>query len=87
MAVHLSLGALDSSVATSPPSPFDRKTLNALSIVVAKAKRVVVVTGAGISCSSGIPVRFTHIAMPPMLIYVNLPPFRRIFDQATVSML
>ncbi|KAG8698872.1 hypothetical protein FRC08_005658 [Ceratobasidium sp. 394] len=32
-----------------------RKTLSALALAVAKAKRIVVVTGAGISCSSGIP--------------------------------
>ncbi|KAB5588901.1 Sirtuin 5 and-related class III sirtuin [Ceratobasidium theobromae] len=32
-----------------------RKTLNGLALAVAKAKRIVVVTGAGISCSSGIP--------------------------------
>lgn len=34
-----------------------RKTLSALSLAVAKSKRVVIVTGAGISCSCGIPVR------------------------------
>ncbi|KAF8598536.1 DHS-like NAD/FAD-binding domain-containing protein [Ceratobasidium sp. AG-I] len=32
-----------------------RKTLSALALAVAKARRIVVVTGAGISCSSGIP--------------------------------
>jgi len=32
-----------------------RRALGELSLQVAKAKRVVVVTGAGISCSSGIP--------------------------------
>lgn len=32
-----------------------RKTLSALSLAVAKSKRVVIVTGAGISCSCGIP--------------------------------
>ncbi|CAE6508237.1 unnamed protein product [Rhizoctonia solani] len=32
-----------------------RKTLHGLALAVAKAKRIVVVTGAGISCSSGIP--------------------------------
>ncbi|KAG8714988.1 hypothetical protein FRC09_017051 [Ceratobasidium sp. 395] len=32
-----------------------RKTLNSIALAVAKAKRIVVVTGAGISCSSGIP--------------------------------
>jgi hypothetical protein len=33
-----------------------RRALSQLSQVVAKSKRIVVVTGAGISCSSGIPV-------------------------------
>ncbi|CAE7138905.1 unnamed protein product [Rhizoctonia solani] len=32
-----------------------RKTLHGIALAVAKAKRIVVVTGAGISCSSGIP--------------------------------
>ncbi|TFK98950.1 DHS-like NAD/FAD-binding domain-containing protein [Pterulicium gracile] len=32
-----------------------RRTLSDLSLAVAKSKRIVVVTGAGISCSSGIP--------------------------------
>ena len=34
-----------------------RKQLSQLSLQVAKSKRILVVTGAGISCSSGIPVR------------------------------
>jgi NAD-dependent histone deacetylase SIR2 len=34
-----------------------RRALTDLSLAVAKSKRIVVVTGAGISCSSGIPVR------------------------------
>lgn len=36
-----------------------KKALSAISLTVAKARRVVVVTGAGISCSCGIPVRLT----------------------------
>ncbi|CAE6385707.1 unnamed protein product [Rhizoctonia solani] len=32
-----------------------RKTLHGIALAVAKARRIVVVTGAGISCSSGIP--------------------------------
>jgi hypothetical protein len=34
-----------------------RRALLNLSLAVAKSKRIVVVTGAGISCSCGIPVR------------------------------
>ncbi|CAE6398405.1 unnamed protein product [Rhizoctonia solani] len=43
---------------TSKPSAAEassRKTLHGIALAVAKAKRIVVVTGAGISCSSGIP--------------------------------
>lgn len=35
-----------------------RRTLSDLSLSVAKCRRIVVVTGAGISCSCGIPVSF-----------------------------
>ncbi|QRV93107.1 NAD-dependent histone deacetylase SIR2 [Ceratobasidium sp. AG-Ba] len=45
-------------LASAKPSAAEsssRKTLGALALAVAKAKRIVVVTGAGISCSSGIP--------------------------------
>ena len=34
-----------------------RRALEGISLAVAKSKRIVVVTGAGISCSCGIPVR------------------------------
>lgn len=34
--------------------------LSNLSVKVARAKKIVVVTGAGISCSSGIPVCLFH---------------------------
>lgn len=33
-----------------------RRTLSEISLAVAKSKKIVVVTGAGISCSCGIPV-------------------------------
>lgn len=33
-----------------------RRTLSDISLFIAKRKKVVVVTGAGISCSCGIPV-------------------------------
>ncbi|KAA1468027.1 DHS-like NAD/FAD-binding domain-containing protein, partial [Dentipellis sp. KUC8613] len=48
MVVRLDLEASTSDAAT-------RRTLSSLSLAVAKSKRVVVVTGAGISCSCGIP--------------------------------
>lgn len=35
-----------------------RRTLSEISLAIAKSKKIVVVTGAGISCSCGIPVRF-----------------------------
>ncbi|KZT30863.1 DHS-like NAD/FAD-binding domain-containing protein [Neolentinus lepideus HHB14362 ss-1] len=40
------------SLATDPSS---RRAFNAISLAVAKSKKIVVVTGAGISCSCGIP--------------------------------
>ncbi|KAH9954406.1 DHS-like NAD/FAD-binding domain-containing protein [Russula dissimulans] len=39
----------------SSSDPVARRTLTSLSLSVAKSKRIVVVTGAGISCSCGIP--------------------------------
>jgi NAD-dependent histone deacetylase SIR2 len=44
-------------LAASSSDPVARRTLASLSLSVAKSKRIVVVTGAGISCSCGIPVR------------------------------
>ena len=38
-----------------------RRTLSAISLSVAKGKRIVVVTGAGISCSCGIPVSVQYL--------------------------
>ena len=59
MPLHLELGALETvSTPLTPAHAASRKSLNALSLVVAKSKRAVVITGAGISCSSGIPVCF-----------------------------
>jgi hypothetical protein len=54
-------------LASAKPSAAEassRKTLNALALAVAKAKRIVVVTGAGISCSSGIPVSRLYFICP-----------------------
>lgn len=34
-----------------------RRALSEISLSIAKGKKIVVVTGAGISCSCGIPVR------------------------------
>lgn len=42
-------------------NPTTRRALAALSTSVAKSRRIVVVTGAGISCSSGIPVRYNSL--------------------------
>ena len=38
-----------------------RRTLSEISLAVAKGKKIVVVTGAGISCSCGIPVSRQYI--------------------------
>ncbi|KAI0296223.1 DHS-like NAD/FAD-binding domain-containing protein [Russula brevipes] len=42
-------------LAASSSDPATRRTLASLSLSVAKSKRIIVVTGAGISCSCGIP--------------------------------
>ena len=44
------------SLAGSSSDPTTRRALTNLSLGVAKSKKIVVVTGAGISCSCGIPV-------------------------------
>lgn len=41
-----------------------RRSLSDLSLSVAKSKKIVVVTGAGISCSCGIPVSFFCLFNP-----------------------
>ena len=38
-----------------------RRTLSDISLSVAKGKKIVVVTGAGISCSCGIPVSMQYL--------------------------
>jgi NAD-dependent histone deacetylase SIR2 len=48
-------------LAASFSDPATRRTLASLSLSVAKSKRIVVVTGAGISCSCGIPVILSAI--------------------------
>ncbi|EJU00021.1 DHS-like NAD/FAD-binding domain-containing protein [Dacryopinax primogenitus] len=53
MTVTLDLSTLSAS--TSPEDAPSRRILAAISLAVAKSKRIVVVTGAGISCSCGIP--------------------------------
>ncbi|KZT57871.1 DHS-like NAD/FAD-binding domain-containing protein [Calocera cornea HHB12733] len=53
MTVTLDLAHLIAS--TAPEDAPARRSLSALSLAVARARRVIVVTGAGISCSSGIP--------------------------------
>lgn len=49
MTVTVDLAALSADVHA-------RRTLSDISLSIAKGKRIVVVTGAGISCSCGIPV-------------------------------
>lgn len=40
-----------------------RRALSSISATVAKSKKAVVVTGAGISCSCGIPVSYIHLSV------------------------
>lgn len=55
-----------------------RRSLADLSLSVAKSKKIVVVTGAGISCSCGIPVRtlFFHSLILPT-VPLGFPLIRR----------
>ena len=50
--------------------PSQRRLLTDLSLAVVKCRRIVVVTGAGISCSCGIPVSSTSLLRAPHLIYL-----------------
>jgi NAD+-dependent protein deacetylase SIR2 len=52
--ITLDLAQLSES--TSPDDAPLRRTLTNISLLVAKSKKAVVVTGAGISCSCGVPV-------------------------------
>ena len=63
-------------LAASFSDPATRRTLASLSLSVAKSKRIVVVTGAGISCSCGIPVR----AIPSRRIYCCRMTYSRTQD-------
>jgi NAD+-dependent protein deacetylase SIR2 len=68
---------LDLAAASS--DPVARRTLASLSLSVAKSKRIVVVTGAGISCSCGIPVRCSNYAAVShscQIIYSRMQDFR-----------
>jgi len=47
-----------------------RRTLSDISLAVAKGKKIVVVTGAGISCSCGIPVRQNSVVMKEALLSI-----------------
>jgi NAD-dependent SIR2 family protein deacetylase len=57
-------------LAASSSDPVARRTLHSLSLSVAKSKRIVVVTGAGISCSCGIPVRWQSHAFASIGIVI-----------------
>lgn len=50
-----------------------RRALNDLSAAVVKKKKIVVVTGAGISCSCGIPVRSIFVE-PEQWLYADIYP-------------
>jgi NAD+-dependent protein deacetylase SIR2 len=66
-------------LAASSSDPHTRRTLSNLSLSVAKSKRIVIVTGAGISCSCGIPVRepsHTHSYASSQITYPCAQDFR-----------
>lgn len=65
---------LDFDICASDSST--RRTLSNLSLAVAKCKKIVVVTGAGISCSCGIPVRHDSSYHVYDLYDVSLQDFR-----------
>jgi NAD-dependent histone deacetylase SIR2 len=50
-------------IAISEPAEVTDPLITDLSSYIAKSKRAIVVTGAGISCSSGIPVRIRRETM------------------------
>ena len=58
-----------------------RRILSAISSSVVKGKKIVVVTGAGISCSSGIPVSMQYLEGESDVNYLN-----RTFARPTVYM-
>lgn len=49
-------------IAISEPSEVIDPFITDLSSYIAKSKRALIVTGAGISCSSGIPVKYKLIS-------------------------
>jgi NAD-dependent histone deacetylase SIR2 len=69
MVISLSLDAESSNSSV-------KKALHGLSAAVAKSKRVVVVSGAGISCSSGIPVSYCSHPLKITLPIAFLQDFR-----------
>ena len=73
-------------LAASFSDPATRRTLASLSLSVAKSKRIVVVTGAGISCSCGIPVRGIPSHSVAFIVVVCLTRAHRIFALPTGSM-
>lgn len=72
-------------LAASSSDPVTRRTLHNVSLSVAKSKRIVVVTGAGISCSCGIPVCW-HSHAFASIDPVILIRTRRTFARQMVSM-
>lgn len=51
-----------------------RRQLSDISIAIAKARRIVTVSGAGISCSSGIPVNPTLFSLARLVWWESPPP-------------
>lgn len=51
-----------------------RRQLSDISIAIAKARRIVTVSGAGISCSSGIPVNLTLFFFPLLALFGGKAP-------------
>ena len=70
MPTTLDFTHLDTKNDPSPEVASTRRTLRDLSLSVAKSKRMVVVTGAGISCSCGIPVGL--FITPRLFLHVRL---------------
>lgn len=69
MPVHLNLDSYQAESST-------RRALANLSLSVAKCKKIVVVTGAGISCSCGIPVRLQKTRISVYFVLFSLQDFR-----------
>lgn len=70
------------NLAAASSDAASRRALSQLSLAVAKSKRIVVVTGAGISCSSGIPVSTGSLEVT---MYGFLAPSSRLGSALSIS--